>query len=117
MKYLMLVCKESAESHAPTDADRAAAPDVEQWWNAANDGGHWLTGDPLAPPAEAVTVRVRGGERVVTDGPFTETNELIAGFDVLECESIEQAIDIAAGHPMAYGGLIEIRQMLSFDEN
>jgi hypothetical protein len=54
-------------------------------------------------------VRVRGGERLVTDGPYTESKEWIAGFDVLECDTIEQAIDIAAAHPMAYGGRIEVR--------
>jgi hypothetical protein len=54
-------------------------------------------------------VRVRGGERLITDGPFAETREWIAGFDVIEAADLDEAIDIAAGHPMARFGRIEVR--------
>ena len=47
--------------------------------------GIWLTGDQLAPPRRARSVRVRGGKKMVTDGPFVATKEAIGGFDLLEC--------------------------------
>jgi hypothetical protein len=117
MQFLMLVCQEVGTSATPvTDADREAAPDLEQWWRSAHEAGRHVMGERLRPAGEAVTVRVRAGELVVTEGPFTETSEIIAGFDVLECASMEEAVDIASGHPMAYGGVIEVRAMWPFAE-
>ena len=116
MRYLMLVCQDVHDSDSPpTTADRDGAPNVEQWWQAANDAGNYVLGDRLRPAADAKTVRVRAGELLVTQGPFTEVSELIAGFDVLECDSIQQAVEIAAGHPMAHAGVIELRAMWPFD--
>ena len=99
MQFLMLVCREAPSSpNHPTEADRAAAPDVAQ-------------------RAEAVPgLEARGGEALVSQGPFTETSELVAGFDVLECASLEEAIEVASGHAMAYGGAIELRPMWPMDE-
>jgi hypothetical protein len=68
-----------------------------------------LDGDRLAPPRKAATVRVRDGKRKVTDGPFVETKEAIGGYDILECDSLAEAIDIAAAHPVAQLGTIEVR--------
>ena len=73
--------------------------------------GIWVTGDQLAPPRRARTVRVRNGKTLVTDGPFAETKEAIGGFDLLECDSLEQAVEIAATHPNAQGGTIEVRPL------
>ena len=85
MRYIMFVCVDP--DHTAEDA--AAAPDIETWGSSVEP--NWVIGDRLRPPADARTVRVRGGERLVTDGPFTESKEWIAGFDVLECDTIEQA--------------------------
>ena len=71
--------------------------------------GVWVTGDQVAPPRRARTVRVREGKTFVTDGPFAETKEAIGGFDILECGSLEEAVQIAAGHPIAQFGTIEVR--------
>jgi hypothetical protein len=54
-------------------------------------------------------VRVRDGEVVVSDGPFAETKEAVGGFDILECDSLEEAVEIAAAHPLAQIGTIEVR--------
>jgi hypothetical protein len=56
-------------------------------------------------------VRVRGGKTLVTDGPFAETKEAVGGFDLLECDSFEQAVEIAAKHPIAELGAIEVRPL------
>ena len=65
--------------------------------------------DQLAPPRRSRSVRVRDGKAVVTDGPFAETKEVVGGFDILECDSLEEAVDMAAGHPVAQMGTIEVR--------
>ncbi|CAI9404070.1 MULTISPECIES: YciI family protein [Aestuariimicrobium] len=117
MQYLMLVCQEPAHSStAPSDADIAGAPDVEQWWQQANDDGRYVIGSPLRPAPEAVTVRVRGGARLVTEGPFTEAGEFIGGFDVLDCADLDEAIEVAVGHPMAHRGVIELRAFWPFED-
>jgi len=54
-------------------------------------------------------VRVRGGELLVTDGPYLEAKEWIAGFDTLECRDLDEAIEVASKHPMARFGTLELR--------
>jgi hypothetical protein len=63
----------------------------------------------VRPGSDATTVRVRDGEVLLTDGPYVETKDLIAGFDVLECDDLDQAIEVAAKHSMAWHGVIELR--------
>ena len=78
---------------------------------SARARGVWVTGDQLAPPRRGRTVRVRDGKALVTDGPFAETKEAIGGFDILECGSLDEAVEIAAGHPIAQTGIIEVRPL------
>jgi hypothetical protein len=68
-----------------------------------------LEGDRLRPVSDATSVRVRGGEVLVTDGPFAEAKEQIAGYDVIECTDLDEAIEVASKHPMARFGMIEVR--------
>lgn len=106
MHYLMLVATDT-----DPETDQSRVPDVEKWWKAASDSGRWVLGDRLRPREDARTVRVRGGVRQVTEGPFTESAEHIVGFDLLDCESLEEALEVAAGHPMAHTGRIEVREV------
>jgi hypothetical protein len=77
---------------------------------AENDGrGRRLDGNVLAPPSAATTIRVRDGELLVSDGPFAETKEVIVGYDLLECADLDEAIEVASKHPMAWAGMIELR--------
>jgi hypothetical protein len=76
-----------------------------------------LFGSELQPPSSARTVRVRESRAIVTDGPFAETKEQIAGFDVLECADLDEAIDAAAKHPMARLGILEVRPFRSLGED
>jgi hypothetical protein len=82
---------------------------IEVWGEEVERRGMALHGDRLRPVEDAKTVRVRGGELLVTDGPFAETKEWIAGYDVLECADLDEAIEIAAKHPMARFGRVEVR--------
>jgi ketosteroid isomerase-like protein len=102
MKYMLLVCGDDT-------ADATGMPPVEPWVEELGNQGVRLHGHRLRPPAEAVTVRVRGGEVLRTDGPFAETKEYVAGYDVLECDTLQEAVDAAARHPVATIGAMEVR--------
>lgn len=104
MRYMMFVVTD-----AEPDAGTEASGEVEAWLAEVEGRGKRVTGDRLRPVQDATTVRVRAGELLVTDGPFTESREWIAGFDVLECDDLDEAIEIAAKHPMARFGRLELR--------
>jgi hypothetical protein len=85
------------------DADQAA-------WDTEMDArGIMLSGGRLRPDSDATTVRVRSGEVLVSDGPFAETKEQVAGYTVLECADMAEAVEVAAGHPTARIGTFELR--------
>lgn len=71
--------------------------------------GKLLGSQQLEPPSTAKTVRVRNGKTQIVDGPFAETKELLAGFNLLQADSIDQAVRIAQGFPWAQFGSIEVR--------
>ena len=96
-----------------TEADQAAAPALDEWFDDANDRHSYVQGVRLQPVGDATTVRVRGGERIVTDGPFTESKEWIAGVGILDCVDLDEAIELAARNPMAYEGRLELRPIRS----
>ncbi len=79
------------------------------WLDDVIARGIRLDGDRLRPPREAKTVAVRDGEVLISDGPFVETKEVICGYDVLECANIDEAVAVAAAHPVAAFGKIEVR--------
>ena len=108
MTYLLLIC--IAETVELTPEQSAAVGRGTESWVAEMAGrGVRKEGAPLRPVREAVTVRVRGGELLVSDGPFAETKEQIAGYDVIECPSLDEAIEVAAKHPGAALGAVEVR--------
>jgi len=108
MKYLMLVCVD--ESVELTPAERAEIPAATEAWVSEMDAkGIRLLGDQLAPSSDATTVRVRGAGVLLGDGPFAETKEQIAGFDLIECDDLDQAIEVASKHPVAKFGALQIR--------
>jgi hypothetical protein len=108
MKYVMLVCvDESVELSAEERA--SIGPDTQAWVSEMEQRGVRLQGQELAGVQDATTIRVRGGELVIADGPFTETKEQIAGFDILECADLDEAMEVAAKHPVARFGSLELR--------
>jgi hypothetical protein len=116
--YLLLICGENPPSDGP-NADRVSSDEqpspIEAWLEQTR--GVRLLGARLAVPADATTVRKRQGEVILTDGPFAETKEWIAGFDLVECADLDEAIEIASRHPMAEFGLVEIRPLLPADSD
>ncbi len=113
MKFLMFVCWDTDDMNAQTEPDPAERREEESfpWLDELQAKGIWVTGDQLAPPRRARTVRVRDGKALVTDGPFAETKEAVGGFDIIECGSLEEAVEIAAAHPVAQMGTIEVRPL------
>ena len=83
---------------------------IEEWVDEMTRRRVSIVGDRLRPPEYARTVRVRGGDAIATDGPFTESKEWIAGYDVIECADFDEAIEIASKHPMARAGRVEVRR-------
>jgi hypothetical protein len=111
MRFLMLVCWDGERMNAQAEPDPSEPHEEEPfpWVDDLQARGIWVTGDQLAPPRRAKAVRVRDGKTLVTDGPFAETKEAVGGFDILECDSLEEAVEIAATHPNAQMGTIEVR--------
>lgn len=110
MKYMMFVIVDPSLEAEPSDQDIS----IEQWLDEVKD--HRIVGEALRPTSTATTVRVSGGEVLVSDGPYTEAKEWIVGFDLLECEDLDQAIKIASRHPQANGGKLELRPIWNLDE-
>ncbi len=104
MRFMMFVASDNEPDSKPE-----APGEIEAWVEDNDRRGKRVTGNRLLRVRDAKTVRVRGGRKMVTDGPFTEAKEVILGFDILECDSIDEAIEIAAKHPMARAGRIEVR--------
>ncbi|MEZ0114584.1 hypothetical protein ABH920_008619 [Catenulispora sp. EB89] len=112
MRYLMLVCVDPAMP----DEDIPGTPDIEEWVKHNDGNGTRLIGERIRPDSDTTTVRVRNGEVLLTDGPYVETKDLIAGFDVLECADLDEAVEVASRHPMAWYGVIELRPFWSDGE-
>lgn len=110
MRYILFI---ATDPEAPTYDP--AEDNIQEWVAEVDRLGVGVMGDRLRPVEDATLVRVRNGELIVTDGPFTESKEWIAGFDLLDCEDLDQAIEIAAKHPMAKFGRIEIRPVWPFE--
>ena len=103
MKYLCLVYLEDAKLHAVPD---------RECMNCGDDmrkKGRLLAAEPLFPVQTAKTVRVRSGQVSITDGPFAETKEQLAGFYLIDAANHDEALTIAASIPPAREGSIEVR--------
>ena len=114
-RYLMLVVAEPTGERSTTGADDDADDDPEAWVREMDGRGVRRFGEVLRPPADATFVRRRDGEVLVSDGGFTESKEWVAGFDVIDAHDLSEAIEVAAKHPMARGGAIELRPVWPFD--
>ncbi len=107
MKYLMFVCVD--EALVTPESVKDMPRDTIAWVSEMDGRGVRLQGNRLQEIASATTVRVREGEVVLADGPFAETKEYIAGYDLLECADLDEALEVAGKHPVARIGSIEVR--------
>jgi len=110
VKYMMLIYFE--ESAMSEQEREHCYLDSAQFAGRLNDKGQYLLAAPLQPTSTATSVRIQGGKRVVTDGPFAETREQLGGFFLVEAKDLDEAIDIAAGIPAGRWGTVEIRPVI-----
>ena len=110
MRYLCLIYDdESTVSAMPPGASDAFMQEYFGFTDAIRKSGHYLGGEALQPVSTATTVRVRNGKVSVTDGPFAETKEQLAGFYLIEARDLNDAIQAASKIPPAREGSIEVR--------
>jgi hypothetical protein len=109
MKYVAFI---GTEGPAPAEALAVMRRELPGWIEEMDGRGVRLLGRELDLPATAVTVRVRDGETLVTDGPFLETKEFVAGFDLLDCADLDEAIEVMSKSPVSWFHPIEIRPFM-----
>lgn len=80
---------------------------------AVLESGVFVAGDPLEVPETGTTIRIRDGKRGVQDGPFADTKEQLGGFTIVECPSLDEALEWAARCPAASYGAVEVRALAS----
>ena len=110
MKYMLFTYRDPSVQLDPEQ--RATIPAaVAAWCDEMDARGVRLQGHVLAPLTEARTIRIRAGELQVDDGPLSDANVQIAGFNILERESLDEAIEVASKNPGASFGMLELRPM------
>lgn len=115
MRYVLLIYTEEPTTPPPQEELDAS---MAEWWQydtAIKESGVHLAGDALQPSQTATTVRVKGDERVVTDGPFAETREVLGGYYLIDVPDLDTALDWAARCPGAKYGSMEVRPIMEFD--
>jgi len=110
MKYMLLICGD--EQALDETARQACYAESAQLARDINASGQFLATSPLHPTSTATSVRVRGGKRLVTDGPFAETREQLGGYFLIDAKDLDEAIDIAGRIPGARIGTVEIRPVM-----
>jgi hypothetical protein len=110
VKYVLLIYSSPATWNALSQEEREQMRrDHSALYQELLASGEWVGGNALADPVQSKAVRVRGGVEDVTDGPYAEAKEHLAGYDVVECDSLERALEIAARIPDARVCGVEVR--------
>jgi hypothetical protein len=113
MRYMLIHYIDESRLSWDENGQEIEDPDEERaldaWDDEMKSRGILVGGGRLRPVAETITLQVRGGEVLKTDGPFAETKEQVAGYCVLECTSLDEAIEVSARHPTASIGTFELR--------
>lgn len=107
MKYLCLVYSAEALLHSLPDIPKD--PECHAYAEAVHGSGRMLAAEALQPVSTATTVRMRNGKLSITDGPFAETKEQLAGFYLIEAKDLNEALQVAGGIPAARVGSVEVR--------
>jgi hypothetical protein len=113
MKYMLLCYDDvAAWEQAGQAALQDAMAEAVELCHEINAKGQYLDAAPLHPVSTATSVRVRNGKRLVTDGPFAETREILGGYYLIDVADLNEAIQIAARHSGARVGTVEIRPVM-----
>ncbi len=116
MQFLCLIYEaEQLATARDEDQNNKIFQDYMTFTQNITESGHFVAGDALQPTNTATTVKVRNNEVLITDGPFAETKEQLGGYYLLECDSLDVAIEKAAQIPSAKFGRIEVRPIMNFE--
>lgn len=113
MKYMLLIYASEAEYTYPERAE--CYKESTELAHTLQMEGKFISTAPLQPIANATTVRVREGKRLVTDGPFAETREQLGGYFMIDAANLDEAIAVAARIPGARRGTVEIRPVIEIN--
>lgn len=117
MQYLLLIYEAEAIWESKSDDEkRAVLAEHGMLHERLQNDGVTYSGEPLMPTSTAVSVRTRAGELQTSDGPFAETKEQLAGFYLVDVETLEQAVEYASLIPHAKTGTIEVRPLDNHDD-
>ena len=117
MRYMMLIYTTETDRHSTETAATAGAHIALM--NETKRRGIFVAADPLEPVSTAATIRVKDGKVMVTDGPFAETKEQLAGYYILDCKDLDEAIEWASKIPTTCGGAlgcVEVRAIREMPE-
>ena len=110
MRYLLTICTdESADTSMSPDEGQARLAEYVAFGEEMTRRGVLPGGERLRPTTDATTVQVRDGKVLTADGPFAETKEQVGGFYLVDCQNLDEAIEVAAKIPGARDGSIEVR--------
>jgi hypothetical protein len=116
MQYMCLIYDaENTWDTMPEDERNAVFNEYGAFTESIKESGNYVAGDALQPTSTATTVRIRGGETLVTDGPFAETKEQLGGYYLVEAKDVDEALKIAERIPSARYGSIEVRPVVVWD--
>lgn len=108
MRYMLMICDDESDGRGPVEL--VADPKHVAWIDYLGDRGiTLLDGVRLRPSTDATKVRLRNGETLISDGPYAETKEQIGGFVLIDCAHLDDALEVAARHPFAAHGVVEVR--------
>jgi hypothetical protein len=116
MKYMLILTSNPDDEPAP--GDDSFGPYMDEWAaysQALVEAGALVAGEALEGPETASTVQVRDGKRIVTDGPFIESKEVIGGYYVIDVANLDEALEWAVKIPNSHFGTIEVRPVMEFD--
>jgi hypothetical protein len=112
MKYMLLIHDDEKAFQSLSEEERQAIyAEYGRFSQEIAASGHLVDGAELQPTTLATTVRLRAGNRMVTDGPFAETREQLGGYYLVEAKDLDEAIALAARIPSARTGTIEVRPL------
>jgi hypothetical protein len=117
MQYMCLIYdEEKTWGSMPEDERNTVFGEYGAFTEAIKESGNYVAGDALQPTSTATTVRIRGGETLVTDGPFAETKEQLGGYYLVEAKDVDEALKIAERIPSARYGAIEVRPVVVWED-
>lgn len=114
MRYACLIYYDPKQLFGGDPEANAALEECGGYDEVLTKSGHFIAGEALELPDGAKTVRNRGGKQTVTDGPFSETKEILGGVVIIEASDVDEAARVIGEHPLARIGAIEVRPLVDF---